>query len=69
MSGSNVHTDPKMQRKLRQQQLQQKFREEMEAKQLQQQQDTFKSENAEVTIGRRTSGGKNLHRNDVHSSD
>uniref|UniRef100_A0A3Q0R5Z0 DNA repair protein RAD52 homolog n=1 Tax=Amphilophus citrinellus TaxID=61819 RepID=A0A3Q0R5Z0_AMPCI len=51
-------TDPKQLRKLRQQQLQQKFRREMEAKKLQQKQDQAKSEEAEVTIGRRSSGGK-----------
>ncbi|XP_030587947.1 DNA repair protein RAD52 homolog isoform X2 [Archocentrus centrarchus] len=50
-------TDPKQLRKLRQQQLQQKFRREMEAKKLQQKQDQAKSEEAEVTIGRRSSGG------------
>ncbi|XP_035521114.1 DNA repair protein RAD52 homolog [Morone saxatilis] len=48
--GSGEHTDPKQLRKLRQQQLQQKFREEMEAKRLQQKQDQTKSD-TEVTIG------------------
>uniref|UniRef100_A0A3P8S4W6 DNA repair protein RAD52 homolog n=1 Tax=Amphiprion percula TaxID=161767 RepID=A0A3P8S4W6_AMPPE len=47
-----AHTDPKQLRKLRQQQLQQKFRREMEAKKLQQKQDEAKSEEAEVLIGR-----------------
>lgn len=51
-------TDPKQLRKLRQQQLQQKFRREMEAKRLEQKQDQAKSEEAEVTIGRGSSGGK-----------
>uniref|UniRef100_A0A3B5BBB8 DNA repair protein RAD52 homolog n=1 Tax=Stegastes partitus TaxID=144197 RepID=A0A3B5BBB8_9TELE len=50
--GSEAHTDPKQLRKLRQQQLQQKFRREMEAKKLQQKQDETKSEEAEVPIGR-----------------
>ncbi|XP_047452420.1 DNA repair protein RAD52 homolog isoform X2 [Mugil cephalus] len=44
-------SDPKQLRKLRQQQLQQKFRREMEAKKLQQKQDQAKSEEKEVTIG------------------
>ncbi|XP_075870891.1 DNA repair protein RAD52 homolog isoform X2 [Nelusetta ayraudi] len=57
LSGSEAHSDPKQQRKLRQQQLQQKFWKEMEAKQQPQEQDPVKSENAEVTIGRRSSGG------------
>ncbi|XP_023154088.2 DNA repair protein RAD52 homolog [Amphiprion ocellaris] len=52
-----AHTDPKQLRKLRQQQLQQKFRREMEAKKLQQKQDEAKSEEAEVLIGRASSGG------------
>lgn len=51
------HTDPKQLRKLRQQQLQQKFRKEMEAKMLQQKQDQTKTEDTEVTIGRESSGG------------
>ncbi|XP_008299122.1 DNA repair protein RAD52 homolog [Stegastes partitus] len=55
--GSEAHTDPKQLRKLRQQQLQQKFRREMEAKKLQQKQDETKSEEAEVPIGRGSSGG------------
>ncbi|XP_029379245.1 DNA repair protein RAD52 homolog isoform X4 [Echeneis naucrates] len=49
---SELHTDPKQLRKLRQQQLQQKFRSEMEAKKLQQKQEQTKSEDAEVAIGR-----------------
>ncbi|XP_026166786.1 DNA repair protein RAD52 homolog isoform X2 [Mastacembelus armatus] len=57
MDGSELHTDPKQLRKLRQQQLQQKFRREMEAKKLQQKQDQAKSEDTEVTIGRGSSGG------------
>ncbi|XP_040894261.1 DNA repair protein RAD52 homolog isoform X2 [Toxotes jaculatrix] len=55
--GSELHTDPKQLRKLRQQQLQQKFRREMEAKKLQQQkQDQAKSEDKDVAIGQRSSG-------------
>ncbi|XP_073328537.1 DNA repair protein RAD52 homolog [Pagrus major] len=57
VDGSEAHTDPKQLRKLRQQQLQQKFRKEMEAKRQQQYQDQTKSEDTEVTIGRRSSGG------------
>ncbi|XP_067357568.1 DNA repair protein RAD52 homolog isoform X2 [Channa argus] len=49
--GSELNTDPKQLRKLRQQQLQQKFRREMEAKKLQQKQDQTKSEGTEVAIG------------------
>ncbi|KAM4573194.1 DNA repair protein RAD52 homolog isoform 1-T1 [Odontesthes bonariensis] len=56
--GSEEHTDPKQLRKLRQQQLQQKFRREMEAKKLQQDQDQAKSEEAEVAIGLRSPGGR-----------
>uniref|UniRef100_A0AAQ6ITP4 DNA repair protein RAD52 homolog n=1 Tax=Anabas testudineus TaxID=64144 RepID=A0AAQ6ITP4_ANATE len=52
-----THTDPKQLRKLRQQQLQQKFRREMEAKKLQQKQDQTKSEDTDVTIGQGSSGG------------
>ncbi|KAK2842141.1 hypothetical protein Q5P01_012341 [Channa striata] len=48
---NSVDTDPKQLRKLRQQQLQQKFRREMEAKKLQQKQDQTKSEGTEVAIG------------------
>ncbi|XP_023284067.1 DNA repair protein RAD52 homolog isoform X2 [Seriola lalandi dorsalis] len=55
--GSELHTDPKQLRKLRQQQLQQKFRKEMEAKKLQQKQDQAKSEDTEVAIGQGSSGG------------
>ncbi|XP_071358032.1 DNA repair protein RAD52 homolog isoform X2 [Trachinotus anak] len=55
--GSELHTDPKQLRKLRQQQLQQKFRREMEAKKLQQKQDQVKSEGAEVPVGGAPSGG------------
>lgn len=58
--GSRAHTDPKQLRKLRQQQLQQKFRKEMEAKTLQQGRDQTKSEDTEVAIGRRSSGGKSF---------
>ncbi|KAI3371431.1 hypothetical protein L3Q82_024018 [Scortum barcoo] len=54
---SEAHTDPKQLRKLRQQQLQQKFRREMEAKKLQQKPDQPKSEDTEVAIGRGSSGG------------
>lgn len=58
LSASEAHTDPKQQRKLRQQQLQQKFRKEMEAKRLQQRQDAAKSEDTEVTIAQGSGGGK-----------
>lgn len=51
--GSEEHTDPKRLRKLRQQQLQQKFRKEMEARKLQQEQGQTK----ELAIGRGGSGG------------
>ncbi|XP_015259327.1 PREDICTED: DNA repair protein RAD52 homolog [Cyprinodon variegatus] len=54
------NTDPKHLRKLRQQQLQEKFRREMEAKRLQQQQEESKSEEVEVAIGRRSSAGEEL---------
>ncbi|XP_018519470.1 DNA repair protein RAD52 homolog isoform X1 [Lates calcarifer] len=57
VTGSNAHTDPKQLRKLRQQQLQQKFRREMEAKKLQQKQ---KSEDTDVAIGSGSSGGHGL---------
>ncbi|XP_069018823.1 DNA repair protein RAD52 homolog isoform X3 [Embiotoca jacksoni] len=53
---SEGHTDPKQLRKLRQQQLQQKFRREMEAKMLQQKQDEAKTERVEVAVGRGSSG-------------
>ncbi|XP_039988858.1 DNA repair protein RAD52 homolog isoform X2 [Xiphias gladius] len=55
--GSEAHTDPKQLRKLRQQQLQQKFRREMEAKKLQQKEDQAKWEDGEVAIGQGSSGG------------
>ncbi|XP_043981205.1 DNA repair protein RAD52 homolog isoform X2 [Gambusia affinis] len=55
---SDPNTDPKHQRKLRQQQLQQKFRREMEARKLQQELQQAKSEEAEVVIGRRSTGGE-----------
>ncbi|XP_054476800.1 DNA repair protein RAD52 homolog [Anoplopoma fimbria] len=55
--GSLSHTDPKQLRKLRQQQLQEKFRREMETKSLQQKPDQDKSEDTEVTIGRGGSSG------------
>lgn len=58
--GSGVHTDPKQLRKLRQQQLQQKFRKEMEAKRLQQGCDQTKSEDTEVAVGRGSNGGKSF---------
>lgn len=54
---SETHSDPKQLRKLRQQQLQQKFRREMEAKKLQQKQHRAKSEEAEVAVGQGSSGG------------
>ncbi|XP_034442887.1 DNA repair protein RAD52 homolog [Hippoglossus hippoglossus] len=53
---SEVHTDPKQLRKLRQQQLQQKFRKEMEEKMQHQKPDQAKSEEAEVPIGRGSGG-------------
>lgn len=59
--GSETHTDPKQLRKLRQQQLQQKFRREMEARKLHQKQDQTKSEDTEVTIGQGSSGGKGFN--------
>lgn len=59
--GSEEHTDPKQLRKLRQQQLQQKFRKEMEAKMLQQKHNQTKTENTEVTIERESSGGKRFN--------
>ncbi|KAK5614472.1 hypothetical protein CRENBAI_022583 [Crenichthys baileyi] len=57
---SAPNTDPKHLRKLRQQQLQQKFRREMEAKKLKQKLELEqpKSEEAEVAIGRRSTGGE-----------
>ncbi|XP_013867743.1 DNA repair protein RAD52 homolog isoform X3 [Austrofundulus limnaeus] len=56
---SEVQTDPKQLRKIRQQQLQQKFRKEMEAKRLQLQPDRVKSEEEEeVTVGRRSTSGE-----------
>ncbi|XP_075998631.1 DNA repair protein RAD52 homolog isoform X2 [Genypterus blacodes] len=51
------HSDPRQLRKLRQQQLQQKFREEMEAKNLQRKVDQVKSEDAEVSVGKASNGG------------
>ncbi|XP_027896959.1 DNA repair protein RAD52 homolog isoform X1 [Xiphophorus couchianus] len=56
---SAPNTDPKHLRKLRQQQLQQKFRREMEAKKLQQKLQQAKTEEAEVAMGRRSTGGEN----------
>lgn len=55
--GPGEHTDPKQLRKLRQQQLQQKFRKEMEARKLQQEQGQTKSEDTELALGRGDSGG------------
>ncbi|XP_023204810.1 DNA repair protein RAD52 homolog isoform X2 [Xiphophorus maculatus] len=55
---SAPNTDPKHLRKLRQQQLQQKFRREMEAKKLQQKLQQAKTEEAEVAMGRRSTGGR-----------
>ncbi|XP_034391435.1 DNA repair protein RAD52 homolog isoform X2 [Cyclopterus lumpus] len=55
--GESSHTDPKQLRKLRQQQLQQKFRKEMETRIPQQKPDQAKSEHTEVTIGRVARGG------------
>nr|XP_004553422.2 DNA repair protein RAD52 homolog isoform X2 [Maylandia zebra] len=74
-SRSETHTDPKQLRKLRQQQLQQKFRREMEAKKLQQKQDRAKSEEEEVTIGQGSSEGaeaelrKSTSSRDVYLAD
>lgn len=65
--GSETHSDPKQLRKLRQQQLQQKFRREMEAKRLQQHQDPAKSEGTDVTIGRGSSGGEGFMCNILQS--
>lgn len=59
-NGSEVHTDPKQLRKLRQQQLQQKFRREMEAKRLQQRPDQTKSEDTEVAIQQGSTGGEGV---------
>ncbi|CAN9499198.1 unnamed protein product [Ophioblennius macclurei] len=55
---SEEHTDPKRLRKLRQQQLQQKFRREMEAKKLQPKLEPSKSEEEEVAIGRENNTGR-----------
>uniref|UniRef100_UPI003AAFF992 DNA repair protein RAD52 homolog n=1 Tax=Centroberyx gerrardi TaxID=166262 RepID=UPI003AAFF992 len=55
---SEEHTDPKQLRKLRQQQLQQKFRQEMEAKKLQQgPKGQAKCEEVETAVGQTSSGG------------
>lgn len=54
---SETDTDPKQLRKLRQQQLQQKFRREMEAKKLEQTKDPVKSEDAEVAVRQGSTGG------------
>ncbi|XP_061677842.1 DNA repair protein RAD52 homolog isoform X2 [Syngnathoides biaculeatus] len=50
-ASSESHADPKQLRKLRQQQLQEKFRKEMEAKRLQQKQEDDGEENAVVDAG------------------
>lgn len=55
---SASNTDPKLLRKLRQQQLQQKFRREMEAKKLQHKLEQAKPEEVEVAVGRRSTGGE-----------
>uniref|UniRef100_A0A3P8V4Y3 Anoctamin n=1 Tax=Cynoglossus semilaevis TaxID=244447 RepID=A0A3P8V4Y3_CYNSE len=55
-------SDPKLQRKLRQQQLQQKFRKEMEAKKLQLEVDQPKSEDKEFAIGQGPNRGKKRKR-------
>lgn len=52
---SETHSDPKQLRKLRQQQLQQKFKRDMEAKKLQQNQDAVKTEAA---VGPGPGGGQ-----------
>uniref|UniRef100_A0A3Q3AFS6 DNA repair protein RAD52 homolog n=1 Tax=Kryptolebias marmoratus TaxID=37003 RepID=A0A3Q3AFS6_KRYMA len=61
---SEAHTDPKQLRKMRQQQLQEKFRREMEARKLQQNQEQVASEGrSEVTAGRRSTRGKTFTEN------
>lgn len=55
-------SDPKLQRKLRQQQLQQKFRKEMEAKKLQLEVDQPESEDKEFAIGQGPNRGKKRKR-------
>lgn len=55
---SGEHTDPKHLRKLRQQQLQQKFRKEMEARKLQQERGRTESEDPELAGGRGGGGGE-----------
>ena len=59
---SEGQTDPKQLRKLKQQQLQQKFRQEMEARKLspKHQKSKFKSEHVQPTIGQ-----KNHHEGNV----
>ncbi|XP_037308568.2 DNA repair protein RAD52 homolog isoform X1 [Pungitius pungitius] len=57
VGGSLEHTDPKQLRKLRQQQLQQKFRREMESRKLQQIPGQVKCEDMQGTIGRASGGG------------
>ena len=57
--GSESHTDPKQLRKLRQQQLQEKFKREMEKK-LQLKPDQAKFEDSELAIGRGPSTGEGL---------
>ncbi|KAI9529958.1 hypothetical protein NQZ68_008197 [Dissostichus eleginoides] len=58
--GSESHTDPKQLRKLRQQQLQEKFRREMEKK-LQLKPNQAKFEDSELAIGRGPSTGEGHH--------
>lgn len=57
VGGSLEHTDPKQLRKLRQQQLQQKFRREMESRKLQQIPGQAKCEDTWGTTGRASAGG------------
>uniref|UniRef100_A0A8C7WM06 DNA repair protein RAD52 homolog n=1 Tax=Oryzias sinensis TaxID=183150 RepID=A0A8C7WM06_9TELE len=64
--GSEAHTDPKHLRKLRQQELQQKFKKEMEAKKLQQNLDQVKTEESPAPGERRSSGG---HSGELRSSE
>ncbi|XP_056907655.1 DNA repair protein RAD52 homolog [Takifugu flavidus] len=67
-AGSGEHTDPKQLRKLRQQQLQQKFRKEMEARKLQQEQDRPKSQYTELSIVPGADGGHRGARASAESS-
>ncbi|KAF7662881.1 hypothetical protein LDENG_00223960, partial [Lucifuga dentata] len=57
-------SDPKQLRKLRQQQLQQKFRQEMEVKKLQQKQADVKPKDAEVSVGKASDAGSSFTSSD-----